>query len=42
MACIVKRRNRWTLDYRDQHGIRHKEAIKGTRKDADDERDPRG
>ena len=35
MACIVKRRNRWTLDYRDQHGLRRKEVVKGTKKDAE-------
>lgn len=35
MACIRKRRNKWVLDYRDQHGTRHWETVDGTRKDAE-------
>ncbi|MGH8538704.1 MAG: hypothetical protein ACREXM_20250 [Gammaproteobacteria bacterium] len=35
MACIRKRRGRWVLDYRDQHGIRHVESTKGNRKAAE-------
>jgi integrase len=36
MACIRKRRNRWTLDYRDQHGRRRLEVVHpNTRKAAE-------
>jgi integrase len=35
MACVVKRRGKWTLDYRDQHGRRHWETTDGNRKDAE-------
>lgn len=35
MACIRKRRGKWVLDYRDQHGERHWETVEGSRKDAE-------
>ena len=35
MACIRKRRGKWILDYRDQHGKRHWETVEGNRKDAE-------
>jgi integrase len=35
VACVRKRRGKWVLDYRDQHGARHWETIDGTRKDAE-------
>ncbi|MGH8507102.1 MAG: tyrosine-type recombinase/integrase [Gammaproteobacteria bacterium] len=35
MACIRKRRGKRCLDYRDQHGRRHVESTKGTRKAAE-------
>jgi len=36
MACVSKRRGKWVIDYRDQHGIRRWETVEGTRKDADE------
>jgi hypothetical protein len=35
MACVVKRRGKWVLDYRDQHGRRHWETTDGNKKDAE-------
>jgi len=35
MACVRKRRGKWVLDYRDQHGRRHWETVTGNRKHAD-------
>jgi integrase len=35
MACVVKRRNKWMLDYRDQHGVRRIETTQGNKKDAE-------
>ncbi len=35
MACVRRRRDKWVLDYRDQHGRRHWETVQGNRKDAD-------
>lgn len=35
MACVVKRRGKWVVDFRDQHGKRRWETYK-TRKQADD------
>jgi integrase len=35
MACICKRRDKWILDYRDQHGVRRWETTNGTRKEAE-------
>jgi len=35
MACVTKRRGKWVLDYRDQHGRRHWETVTGNRHDAD-------
>ncbi len=34
MACVRKRRGKWTLDYTDQHGHRRREAVDGNKKDA--------
>jgi integrase len=36
MACIRKRRRKWTIDYRDTTGKRRWETVNGTRKDAED------
>ena len=36
MACIKKRRGKWTIDYRDVTGRRRWETVQGTRKDAED------
>ncbi len=36
MACIKKRRRKWTIDYRDVTGRRRWETVQGTRKDAED------
>jgi hypothetical protein len=35
MATVVKRRGKWTLDYRGQHGKRRWEATDGNRKQAE-------
>jgi hypothetical protein len=35
VATVVKRRGKWTLDYRDQHGKRRWEATDGNRKQAE-------
>ena len=35
MASVSKRRNKWVLDYRDQHGVRRWETTNGTRKEAE-------
>jgi len=35
MACVTKRRGKWVLDYRDQHGKRHWETTNGNRKQAE-------
>jgi len=36
MACIKKKRGKWTIDYRDVTGRRRWETVQGTRKDAED------
>jgi len=36
MATVVKRRGKWTLDYRDQHGKRHWQATDLTKREAND------
>ena len=35
MACVRKRRGKWVVDFRDQHGKRHWETYR-TKKEADD------
>ncbi len=35
MACVTKRRGKWVIDYRDQLGRRHVEAVRGNRKQAE-------
>jgi integrase len=35
MACVVKRRGKYVLDYRDQYNVRHWESTDGNKKEAE-------
>ena len=35
MACVVKRRGKYVLDYRDQYNVRHWESTNGNKKEAE-------